>query len=706
VPKKKAKLPLSKTHPKLAKEADGWDPSSVTAGSGKKLNWKCSKGHKYNSAVYARSSGSKSGCPFCSGRMPIIGKTDLASTHPNIVKELIDFDPKTVTAGSSKMANWRCKNGHIWASRFSDRVLGGKGCAICANQKLLTGFNDLKSKFPLIAKEADGWDPKKQIFGSSKKFSWRCKNGHKWITTIAARTKNKSGCPVCKRKSVLKGVNDLKSTHPRIAKEAYEWDPTKILAGTDKKLGWKCKKGHIWYIRVASRTSKNSGCPYCANQKVLPGFNDLATIKPKIALQAAGWDPSKVSIGSSKKVKWKCIYGHLFIAPINARKSINSGCPICSNKIILAGFNDLATTDPDIAKESYGWEPVKYGRGSNLKMEWKCQKGHIYKTQIIKRTQRLNGCPYCSSHQVRKGFNDLVTTNPSVAKSAYGWDPSTVSQGSGKKQDWICSKGHITKSVVSQKKENQCPVCSHQKLLIGFNDLATTHPDIASSAFGWNPSTVISSSSKKSEWKCFRGHIWKATIAGRKNMNSGCPYCSNKLVLTGFNDLATTHPSLAKQAKGWDPTKVLAGNNKKAQWICESGHIWKSGIASRSTGVGCPTCSKSGFDPNQKGFLYFIMHTNWLMLQIGITNLPENRLKDHKKNGWTVIEIRGPMDGHLTQQWETAILRMLKAKGADLSNSKIAGKFDGYSEAWSKSTFPAKSIKELMRLTEEFEEGK
>jgi hypothetical protein len=64
------------------------------------------------------------------------------------------------------------------------------------------------------------------------------------------------------------------------------------------------------------------------------------------------------------------------------------------------------------------------------------------------------------------------------------------------------------------------------------------------------------------------------------------------------------------------------------------------------------------------------------------------------------------MDGHLTQEWETAILRMLKAKGADLSNKKIAGKFDGYSEAWSKSTFPVKSIKELMRLTEEFEENK
>jgi hypothetical protein len=92
------------------------------------------------------------------------------------------------------------------------------------------------------------------------------------------------------------------------------------------------------------------------------------------------------------------------------------------------------------------------------------------------------------------------------------------------------------------------------------------------------------------------------------------------------------------------------------------------------------------------------------MIQIGITNYPDQRLGLHKKLGWEIVELRGPMDGHLSQQWERAILRMLKAKGADLSNDKIAGKFDGYSEAWSKSTFQVSSIKELMRLTEEFEE--
>ncbi len=121
---------------------------------------------------------------------------------------------------------------------------------------------------------------------------------------------------------------------------------------------------------------------------------------------------------------------------------------------------------------------------------------------------------------------------------------------------------------------------------------------------------------------------------------------------------------------------------------------------------GCVYCSKYGFDPSLDGYLYFLEHHNWKMLQIGITNYPKDRIRSHKRLDWEVLELRGPMDGHLTQEWEAAILKMLKAKGADLSNSSIAGKFDGYSEAWSKATFVVKSIKELMQHTEEFEEGK
>jgi hypothetical protein len=111
------------------------------------------------------------------------------------------------------------------------------------------------------------------------------------------------------------------------------------------------------------------------------------------------------------------------------------------------------------------------------------------------------------------------------------------------------------------------------------------------------------------------------------------------------------------------------------------------------------------YDPNKVGYLYFLENPKLEMLQIGITNQPEKRLAKHARGGWDLVEIQ-KMDGLLARNWETSILKMLRGRGVVLGPLGIAGKFDGYSEAWSKSKFEVSSIKELMRLTEEFEEKK
>jgi len=86
------------------------------------------------------------------------------------------------------------------------------------------------------------------------------------------------------------------------------------------------------------------------------------------------------------------------------------------------------------------------------------------------------------------------------------------------------------------------------------------------------------------------------------------------------------------------------------------------------------------------------------MLQIGITNVPDDRLSTHKRLGWEVLELRGPMDGDLARQWETDILRMLRKKNAEVGTTEIAGKFTGFSESWMKESFPVNSLKELMEI--------
>jgi hypothetical protein len=167
-------------------------------------------------------------------------------------------------------------------------------------------------------------------------------------------------------------------------------------------------------------------------------------------------------------------------------------------------------------------------------------------------------------------------------------------------------------------------------------------------------------------------------------------------VLVGFNDLGTVNPELAAQADGWDPTTVAQYANKMVGWKCDLGHRWSANIANRSSGRGCPTCATFGFDPNLPGFLYFIDHFDLQMLQIGITNFPDDRLGRHKRAGWEVIELRGPMDGHLTQQLETSCLHALEKRGAILGHKAGIEKFDGYSEAWTKSSLSVTSIKQIL----------
>jgi hypothetical protein len=498
-----------------------------------------------------------------------------------------------------------------------------------------------------------------------------------------------------------KGKLPLSVTHPELAKQAFGWDPSKVTAGSGSRVQWRCQFGHLWFSKVYNR-AYGTGCPVCSGRQVLTGFNDLLTTDPEVAKEAFGWDPSLVPRSSNKKKEWICYLGHQWISTINNR-TLGKGCPVCGGRQVLEGFNDLETTEPELAKQAFGWNPKLVARGTHSKRDWRCAKGHRWSATVVSRAGG-SGCPTCSGHQVLEGYNDLLTEEPELAIQALGWDPKTITRSSGIRKEWKCNLGHQWSATVANRTAGRgCPVCSGKKVLEGFNDLATTDPEIAKQALGWDPKMVTRSSNLKKLWKCEFKHEWKTSINHRTRPES-CPVCIGQKVLVGFNDLLTLEPEIAKQAFGWDPTTVTRGSSLVREWQCGDGHKWKTSVAHRTIeGNGCPSCSITGFDPNSQGWIYFLYHPQWQMLQIGISNFPDDRLKKHKKLGWKLLELRGPMDGHLTQQWETAILRMLKAKGADLSNAKIAGRFDGYSEAWSKSTFEIKSIKELMRLTEEFE---
>ena len=356
---------LATTNPELLSKwnyeknsALGLEPTDFSSGSGKKVWWKCNKGHTWEAKIAYINRGK--GCPYCSGKYVIQGETDLATTNPELLKEWdyernnkIELKPNEISAGSNRKAFWICSKGHTWEASIMNRTKGSN-CPVCFKMdRQLYGVrkrNTLANEFPELLNEWDIENNKKLNLdantltsGSGKKAWWKCNKGHKWKATIKQRTKG-FGCPYCSGREAITGKTDLATTHPELLKE---WDykknnaigvsPENITAGSDKKVFWKCSKGHEWETVIQSRTRKNN-CPYCSGVLAITGKTDLATTHPDLLKE---WDyerndelkiyPTDYSAGSGKKVFWKCGQGHKWKATIHNR-TFGHGCPYCSKK--------------------------------------------------------------------------------------------------------------------------------------------------------------------------------------------------------------------------------------------------------------------------------------------------------------------------------------------------------------------------------------
>lgn len=332
-------------------------PTSVTSGSNKKVWWQCSEGHEWLATINARVKGS--GCPYCSGRYPIVGETDLVTTHPELAAQwhptkngnLMSIN---VAAGSRKKVWWQCDKGHEWEAKISNRVGNGNGCPYCAGQRAIVGETDLVTTHSGLANQ---WHPIKNgdikptdiTSGSHKKVWWQCDKGHEWETSVSNRT-NGTGCPYCSGKLPVLGKTDLLTSDPELAEQWHPAkniglkdgdgrdvaSPDKVTAGSSLKVWWQCKHGHEWEAKISNRVGKGNGCPYCTGQQAIAGETDLSTTHPELAKQ---WHPTKngdikptdVKQGSSKKkIWWKCPEcGYEWAARVSSRTA-GHNCPRCS----------------------------------------------------------------------------------------------------------------------------------------------------------------------------------------------------------------------------------------------------------------------------------------------------------------------------------------------------------------------------------------
>ena len=532
----------------------GMDPYHYTSGSHQVIHWKCREGHTWPAPIAKRCTGQN--CPYCSGRLPIVGVNDLATTHPRLATEWhsernAGLLPTEVTAGSGKKVWWKCENGHEWPAYICNRALKNYGCRKCSKHEVVIGENDLPSMYPKLAQE---WDyekngvltPQMVSIGSHKTVWWRCEKGHEWPAQIKSRVAG-CGCRYCTNQDVWVGYNDLQTTNPELVVE-WNWEknedilPTQVMAGGTRYVWWKCSKGHEWNATIVSRTHMNSGCPKCA-----------AESQTSFPEQAILYYLSKATTVCSRYHE----YG----------KEIDVYLPLLNVGIEYNGYWHTGKEEQD-----------------KRKVDFFAAKG----IRII---------------TVKEGAKNCITNDcieyvyDHIRKETLAWTIESVFA--------ILSLPVVSVDIYRDMQDifSQYIVSEKENCLANrFPQLVEEwHPTKNGSLTPWN---VTFGSGKRVYWRCERGHEWTAVIYSRANGN-GCPYCAGRLIAEGENDLATTHPGLAQEWNiekngGLTAQQVTFGSHKKVWWICKCGNEWEAVIAKRAQGQGCKVCAQKAKRKREK----------------------------------------------------------------------------------------------------------
>ncbi len=642
-------------------------PSDFLPKSERKVWWLGYCGHEWD-AVIGNRVANNAGCPYCSSRRVLAGFNDLGTRYEELSKEWHptkngNLKPSMVFPSSDIRVWWLGRCGHEWTNTICNRV-NGSSCPECRANKKLSYNVELPLVRTSLSKE---WHPTKNIdldlnlfsVNSSQEVWWQCSKGHDYQGKIKDRFTGKTKCPLCsgfkkkiipiKKKSkdrlglsqridrsddILHFDKQRYIEHRKIDLDIFdsdlskEWHPIKngnlkpsdVTAGSNKKVWWLGSCGHEWEAKIYNR-HKGSGCPYCSNNKLLTGFNDLKTKNPELA---AEWHPTKngdlkptdVLPGSPQKVWWLGSCGHEWEAQI-ASRSYGRRCPTCakeyhisySEKIVayyLSKFLSIkesyiidsdSTNELDIYVPDYQFAVEYDGQHYHKKtLDHDIEKNLICKKLGIELYRiREKGCPdidgcYTIDLQKNDEQNILLAVNTLI--------DNIVQRYSIPQPDIVYNidddRTQIYELYIKARKDNS---------------LARKYPKVAEE---WDydgngritPEYVSYATQKKFKWRCKKGHVWTESVNNRTVGNCNCPFCSNKRVLKGFNDLETIKPELAAE---WHPTKngdlkpsdIAYGSGKKVWWLCSNGHEWKQRVQQRFvSGACCKRCrkAKSGTD--------------------------------------------------------------------------------------------------------------
>ena len=454
------------------------------------------------------------------------------------------------------------------------------------------------------------------------------------------------------------------------------FDPQVLTVGSERKAWWRCSNGHEWQASVNSR-NRGNGCPYCAGRRVICGENDLQTINPTLASE---WDydknngltPIDVMPNSNRKVWWRCSNGHKWQATI-ANRNAGKGCPYCSRRYVLEGTTDLQTVNPSVLKEwnyekNGSLKPEKLSPNSHLKVWWKCQKGHEWKSTIANRNYG-RGCPICSAEQ-NTSFPEYaiifylekygVASMQSYREYGYELDVYIPSLKTAIEYDGY--RWHKDKTEQDLDKNCKCKKDGIKLYRIREGLLPLNHYSIDFAIQRNQKDLPIAIAAVLSE-------IVGTTI--EVDLSRDAVYIENLREYLGKEkSILTTNPEIAIE---WNhekngilkPEYFKPASKAVVWWQCGKGHEWKAKIADRYKGNSCPYCSGQKVLPGYNDLLTINpnLAAEWNYGK-NANMTPENFTPNSNKRFWWKCG-----KGH---EWQATIANRNSGKGCPYCSGRYA----------------------------------
>jgi hypothetical protein len=548
------------------------------------------------------------------------------------------FEPLEPYPGNNR-TSWRCR--HVECGNEVELKLGGivsgkNPCKYCNGQWVDP------EKAAEVMRQA-GLEPLEPYVSSKHK--WRCKCstcGEVVTPQYNSVLVQGSGCKLCgkmrggkKRRLPEQDAMEVmraagyEPLEPYVNSQAH-WKSTHVICGREVAPTYGQIRGG------------NGGCKHCAGLYVDP---DEAVL----VMRAAGYEPLEPYVNSGHQWKCRCLTCGKETTPSYGEARIGSRCKYCANKAIT----------PEDAVELMqrgGFEPLEPYPGSMN--PWMCRHnecGEIMSPRYAHVQQGRRACQHCS----KKYQIELLSLDPIEAAHFMrlaGLEPIETYPGSGAPWRCIhiaCGREVVTRYASIQQGQGGCKPCHQHRLAVLYRTPDATAIEIMRDA-GLEPIVPYPGLSH-TPWNCKCTKCERVISPTMSNVKNGatCIFCAGKRI---HADDAV----LLMKERGLEPLEAFPGGNQR--WKCKHlacGRIVTPTYSNVSQGGGgCKSCSDSTFAYDAPGIVYLMKSESFASIKVGITTekARNDRIQDHRRGGWTLIEKWKTPTGFDAEIIENAIL--------------------------------------------------